>query len=192
MFRLELNKQNEIKNNIVEKGLTVEISARNLDLGEDGWDVPFAVGWHPYFWFGEEDQSNVDQWKLTLGKGHRIEVDDRLIPTGKLIEFEGYSSQSLKGHDFDTGWYLGESAKEGQLRKVVLENSEKKVDIVIWQEVGKYDYFQIYTPHNRKSIAMEPMSAATNAFNENVPRESNKIRIPAQETWVGSFGVYLN
>jgi len=187
-------------------GLEIEVSATNLDLGEEAWDVPFAVGWHPYFWFGEDSNETLDQWNLTLPAVQKVVVNDRLIPTG-TEQFTSYKHQSLKDHKYDTGFIFdNKSAAESSMpspsdftsftstkHKTILESPGKNAKIIIWQDKDKYDYFQIFTPDNRKSIALEPMSAVTNAFNKSFPQENqNKIRVLNGDTWVGSFGVILD
>ena len=46
-------------------------------------------------------------------------------------------------------------------------NKDMDFGFTIWQETGKYKYnfLQVYTPPHRKSIAIEPMTCAPDAFN---------------------------
>jgi len=59
----------------------------------------------------------------------------------------------------------------------------------ICQETGKYKYnfLQVYTPPHRKSIAIEPMTCAPNAFNN----EQGLIILAPFESFSASWGISM-
>ena len=123
--------------------------------------LPVGDGWHPYFTLGE----SVDNCQLYFPACERIEVNDKMIPTGKLEQYSEFSeTTSLQGVDLDTGFKLLE--EEG-IAEVKFHSPQQKITLKYWQETGKqkYNYLQIFTPPHRQSIAIEPMSCATDAFN---------------------------
>lgn len=117
--------------------------------------LPFGTGWHPYFQLGE----TIDALQLDFPACQQMELLPNLIPTGKLLPFlEKSTLLHLKECHWDDCFYF----EKEQEAKFVLKSAQ--LDLHIENESG-YPYFQIFTPKDRKSIAIEPMSCAPNAFN---------------------------
>lgn len=128
----------------------------------DKRNIPVGDGWHPYFMLG----GKVDDFSLAIPPARKIEVNERLIPTGKKREFLEYCSFTPIGKRFfDDGFILKKS--ESGIAKTLLRDPRRDLTLTVWQETGKgkYNYLQVFTPPSRASIAIEPMSCATNAFN---------------------------
>ena len=144
-----------------EKGFTATTRLTN----NDNKDLPIGDGIHPYFRTG----TTVDNWRLKLPKCQLLEVgDNRLIPTGKTEPFTKYEEIKVFGDQkFDACFVYDTSAVKDGIATLEIEDPEKGVKFTIWQEVGenKYNYLQIYTPDDRKSLAIEPMTCAPNTFN---------------------------
>jgi len=160
-----------------DRGFICETSITNVDTVH----FPIGDGWHPYF----KTKGKVDKLQIKIPSKYRVEVAD-LIPTGKLIP-EKYPDAIMIGNtEYDTGFVLVE--KEGR-NATELYDRELDINIVIWQETGKwkYNYLQIYIPPDRKSIAIEPMSCATNAFNNKI----GLVVLEPEQTFKASYGVYI-
>jgi aldose 1-epimerase len=146
VYRLEVNKGLICKTNV---------------LNTDNKPMPFGDGWHPFFSFNK----SIDDLYLKFSAEELILVDDRLIPTGEFKKFDQYNSLApIKNAEFDTCFLLSQRSKE---HTTEIYDPETNARISIWQETGprKYNYLQIYTPLQRKSIAIEPMTCNVNAFN---------------------------
>jgi aldose 1-epimerase len=123
---------------------------------------PIMDGWHPYFKLACE---NINDLLLKIPAKQRTEIDERMIPTGKLLPLNNFSDYSKIGSTFfDTCFPL--EVNEAII-STELYNQEKNVTFQFWQESGaqKYNFLQLYTPPDRQSIAIEPMSSNTNSFN---------------------------
>jgi aldose 1-epimerase len=119
-------------------------------------ELPFGLGWHPYFKIGK----NVDDLKLQIPSANEIDVDDRLLPTGNLREFLKFKEPQLIATNFlDTGFVVSDNRKETRLI-----NDELGIQVIVENGEG-FDYLQIYTPPDRKSIAIEPMTCEADALN---------------------------
>lgn len=137
-----------------EQGFFIEYTLKNTGTRI----APAALGWHPYFTFG----SNADNWKLTCGGEGYVPIDETMMPTGQI--------ESVKGTDFDfrKGRPIGSGeidialtgAKEGLS---FLEDGENTLELYF--DPALFSYIQLFVPPNRDSIAIEPITAATNAFN---------------------------
>ena len=113
--------------------------------------VPVSFGYHPYF--GLPDPRA--QWRLELPTMRRLVLDPRGIQTGDEVPFDGLDAQ-LGELAFDDGFALmAEQASfsiAGAARRITVEFLEG------------YPYAQIYAPKDKDYIALEPMTAPTNAL----------------------------
>ena len=137
-----------------ENVLTVSTTITNDDAGL----IPVQDGWHPYFSFG----GSIDDLQLELQSKELVVFDEALIPTGKLLPYQEFSSLKKIGYAEFDNCYTVNFAECQPL--CVLRDAEKKIQLEIYPEKS-YPYIQIYTPHHRKSIAIENLSAAPDAFN---------------------------
>ena len=119
--------------------------------------IPMTDGWHPYFSLGRK----VDDWWLKIASDQMLEYDASLIPTGKLITNKDFHEGRLIGNTkLDNGFLL----KPGASPFCVLKNPANNISIEFISAVN-YPYLQLYTPDHRKSIAIENLSSAPDAFN---------------------------
>lgn len=148
--------------------------------------MPFGDGWHPYF----QTNTKVDRLQLCLPAAELIEVDDKLIPTGNLLPFKDFEDclVTIGDRQFDTGLKLTLNGRDDQAN-IELYDPENDILINLWQEVGdkKYNYLQLYIPPDRQSIAIEPMTCATDAFNNGM----GLITLAPGERFQAKYGITL-
>lgn len=158
-----------------KEGLTC--SLRFINTGKT--DLPIVAGWHPYYML----RAPVDRLLLKLPSGRIIEVDERMIPTGRMMKYDTFSQLKPVGRkSFDNIFKLEQADGEAI---IILSNPENDTTIEAWQETELFKYWVIYTPPGRKSIAIEPMTGNIDAFNN---REGLIIIKPGNEV-SGRFGV---
>lgn len=134
--------------------LTVSSTITNFDEQL----MPVTDGWHPYFTLGDP----VNECQLEFQSKEMLEFDEELIPTGKLIPYEEFGSlRTFGGTVYDNCFTLNFAECQPMC---VLRNPARKVQVEIHPEAS-YPYLQFYTPDHRKSIAIENISAAPDAFN---------------------------
>ena len=132
--------------------VTTTVSHKNNDA------IPFADGWHPYFTLGE----TIDDCILQLDSREQLEFDETLLPTKFIVRDERFVHGSLlKNVSLDNCFLLTNPGKS----VCTLKNNELQLTIV---PDASYPFLQVYTPSHRKSIAIENLSAAPNAFNNNL------------------------
>lgn len=140
----------------LEITITFTLKARELAIDMSGKnrgtiDAPFGVGWHPYF----TARKRIDDLYLTLPAASILETDKvkELIPTGKKLPNEfGTNKRTIQNTFFDTCF------TDLEKHSVLFENIELFMD-------NQMKFVQFYTPDERTSIAIEPMSCAPDAFN---------------------------
>ncbi len=145
--------------------------------------LPFGDGWHPYFRISRR----VNELTLLIPSQWKVDVDKEMIPTGMKEFFPSFlDGAPVRDHQFDCGFYVGD---QKMIAETELSDPVDNLHIRLWQETGrnKYNFLQVFTPASRESIALEPMTCATNAFNNG----EGLIVLEPGETFGASYGVRL-
>lgn len=120
--------------------------------------IPMADGWHPYFGFG----GSIENLQLQVKASAMLEYDQALIPTGKSITFNPWFNASRIGDTKQDHGYILDFTQPQPLCSLTDPDSGVTIEI---HPDRSYPYLQLYTPDHRKSIAIENLSAAPDAFN---------------------------
>jgi len=138
-----------LKNNVV----TAETIITNLSDST----IPMMDGWHPYF----KLEASVNDTFIELKANGKIEYDEMLLPTGKILDENEFTiSKKIGALHLDNCYTVDASANT-----CVLENEKYKL---IVQPLMNYPYLQLYIPADRKSIAIENLSGIPNCFNNKI------------------------
>ena len=166
---------------LTARGLTLTFEALNTGLTRS----PAAFGWHPYFTLNNTD---IDNLTLTLPTQTEVTLDEHLITSGtKPAPANRLGTFSLKKVELDTPWLALFEEVNGQRKaKTVLHWPEENVALQLTQSES-LGYVVVYTPTRRDSIAIEPLTANVNAFNNG---QGLTILNPG-ETLGGQIGVRL-
>ena len=129
-------------------GLTLETA---LIAGSAG-PVPVSFGFHPYFGLPDLPRS---QWRLELPAMRRCVLDRHGIPTGEEEAFAGFAGP-LGDRIFDDGFAVLDERPSFSLwgagRRITVEF------------LAGFPYAQIFAPPGKDFVAIEPMTAPTNAL----------------------------
>jgi aldose 1-epimerase len=147
---------------------TVESTVTNIGSG----DLPYSEGWHPYYTLGEK----INGLTMTLPESNLAILDKADIPTGEFKPDTRFVGGRLINDEFINDCFClnqGESTFVSKNKKNfenILATVELKSDtksLQIWQKAGdeQYNAIQIYTPPDRMSIAIEPMTAEPDTLN---------------------------
>jgi aldose 1-epimerase len=137
-----------------------KLFCRTIIRNTDSKKIPMGDGWHPYFALAKQ----IDELQLQLPESFILN-DSEIITGIKNAEPAAfYSPKKIGAEHFDSCFKLSENKNRAEVK---LTNPESNVLLIVWQECGenKYNYFQLYTPPSRKSIAIEPMTCPPDAFN---------------------------
>lgn len=161
-------------------GVWLEVATEFVNTGKTM--APAGFGWHPYF----KVDGSIDTLQLTLPEVEKIEVDERLIPTRKKKQFSDFEKPAwVADTEFDTGFRLC-----GVPREVQLYDEKRGLSVIVSMEGNNhsYDYLQVYTPPGRKSLAIEPMTCAADAFNNGW----GLAKLKPQETLSARFTILVS
>ncbi len=136
--------------------MTIEnkVSVQTIITNNFHQEIPIMDGWHPYFKLNNTIETSTLQF-TNIGK---IVYDNNLLPTGKIEndnEFD--TAKTLAGIHLDSCYIL-----DPLNPFCILSNANFK--LIVHPEIN-YPYLQIYTPDNRKSVAIENLSGVPNCFN---------------------------
>jgi aldose 1-epimerase len=168
-------------------GLSMRTTATNV--GRD--PAPYGAGHHPYLTVGTQ----IDEARLKLPALMRLEANDRLIPTGRVLPTRGTAYDFLElrpigSSRMDTAFANLVPDSDGLIR-VHLEASGGNPRSTLWMEPA-YRFLMVFTgdgipdpARRRRGIAIEPMTCAPNAF-----RSGDGLTIlQPGESWSGSWGI---
>jgi aldose 1-epimerase len=140
-------------------GQTLQIQTTLIN--QDTKTIPIADGWHPYFQLSDTINNC---WLRFPAKG-MLEFNELLIPTGKILPYQVFNASKPFGNTVLDNCFLIDPAA-GQ---PVCEISDPESGISIRFITDEaYPYLQLYTPPDRKSIAIENLSSAPNCFNNGI------------------------
>lgn len=150
--------------------LGFSIEFKTVNTGDK--NAPIALGWHPYFKLGE----SIKGCTLTAGGGSYIPVGEDMNPTGDIESVAGSEFDYTKGIVVDDQEVdiAVSTAKDGIARL-----GKRNREIEFYFDPEMFPYTQLFIPPDRKSIAIEPITAATNAFN--MPEMGLRVLKPGDE-----------
>jgi len=124
--------------------------ATTVWAGEAG--LPVAFGFHPYLQLPGVERS---EWEIEAPVRERLELDERMLPTGPREAAE-IESGRLGARTFDDAFLAPAGgapfALSGGGRRLELRMGEG------------YPFAQVYAPADLAAVAFEPMTAPTNAL----------------------------
>lgn len=154
----------KVRYELIESGLHVTHTATNLS----GSPAPYVLGTHPFLKVGD---TPVAELTITMTATTRFVTDDRLIPTGEVAvagtEFDLSDGRLVGELDLDTAFGGVEVIDGVAVRLTSPDGRELRLTVD-----ENFDFVQLFTPRNfptlsgvAQAVAIEPMTAAPNAFN---------------------------
>ena len=164
----------ELTATLCAEALTLETT---LIAGPDG-PVPVSFGFHPYFGIPDVPRA---KWQLGLPAMHRLLLDERGIPSGAEESWNRFDSE-LGERSFDDGFALLDACPSFHLT-----GGGRRITVEL---LAGYPYAQVFAPNQQEFVAIEPMTAPTNALASGhglrvlAPRErfaaAFRVRVEAQ------------
>jgi len=114
--------------------------------------VPVSFGFHPYFRLPAVDRAD---WNVELPVREHLLLDDRMLPTGdrEAVQVE---SGRLGSRTFDDA-YVSPPA----VQSFSVAGGGRRIEVAF---AAGFPFAQIYAPDDDDVIAVEPMTAPTNAL----------------------------
>lgn len=150
------------------EGLALTITATNVGYHS----APYAAGWHPYFCFGGE---SIDCLEMQVPAHQTILADDNLLPlAGASAHASIHTRPELDfrlprpiGAGVIDAALSGLSADADGIIRSRLRDPKRGCGLTVWQEGGLVHLFtgDTLARDPRRSVAIEPVEAMTDAFN---------------------------
>ncbi|MFO1060065.1 MAG: aldose 1-epimerase [Dongiaceae bacterium] len=137
--------------------LTAQLSPRALTVevcltADRTGPVPVSFGFHPYLGLPGLPR---EQWRLELPRMRRLVADGQGIPTGDEQDYRGFAG-ALDDITFDDGFAL-----PGGAPQLAIAGGGLRIAV---EPLAGYGFAQVFAPPGKALIALEPMTAPTNAL----------------------------
>lgn len=139
-------------------GAALKVSITIINKGDT--NMPLGLGWHPYFRF----PCLVNDLELELNCKHQYKLDEKKIPTNETVAFDRFQKSNLVQNTFLDNCF---ALPGNELVQTIIKDNKNGIRLIMEQATGvnQFNYIQIYTPKDRQSIALEPMTCTPDAFN---------------------------
>jgi aldose 1-epimerase len=114
--------------------------------------VPISFGYHPYFTLPGVDRA---EWEIAIPVDERLVLDERMLPTGEREPVD-VEEGPLGSRTFDDAYVAPSGGAP-----FVVAGGGRRIEVTF--DRG-YPYAQVYAPADDDVIALEPMTAPTNAL----------------------------
>lgn len=122
--------------------------------------IPVTDGWHPYFTLSD----TINNLEMQMQVSDKLIFDNELLPTGETEKYKAFEKfTKIEDAVFDNCF----TVKKGAKTALQLKDPSTGLTLKIKPQ-SNYPYLQIYTPAHRRSIAIENLSAAPDAFNNKI------------------------
>ena len=178
---------------LVDAGLEVTLHAAN----RGSTAAPFGAALHPYLAVGG---GRVDDARLQVPARAWLPVDEQLVPTGETRPVDGtrHDFRSLRAigeAQVDTTYTDLEPDADGRSRvEIAFESDGRRRHLTVWMD-DSFSHLQVYTgdedpdpQRRRRSVAVEPMTCAPNAFNSG----RGLLVLEPGEEFGGCFGIVVS
>lgn len=145
---------------LADRTLTIETTV----LPTTAASVPLCFGYHPYLTIPGAPR---EEWRLTTPTMRRLPVDDRGIPTGESEDWNG-GTEPLETASYDDGF---DQVPDGAV--FALAGGDRRVEVTF--EKG-YPAAQLFAPPSEALVAIEPMTAPTDALQ----RGNHRYAVPGK------------
>lgn len=171
-----------------EGGLRCEFSARN----EGEVAAPFGAGFHPYLVVGPDP---VAAWEAGIPADRIVELGAGFVPTGRILNVReagvDFREPRAVGDVRLNHCFAGLQRDTDGIARAFLRDPRTGRTVTVWMD-RTFQYLVAYTgdaieaPFARRSLALEPMTCATDAFNR---PELGMIRLEPGQAVEGIFGI---
>lgn len=143
-----------------------DLEIQGIVFADSGSPVPISFGFHPYFGLPGIPRA---EWTLNAPAMRKLALDAQGIPTGQETPWTPLAAR-LGNTGYDDGFALGSE-------HATFSIAGNGYSIAIEFQSG-FLYAQIFAPKDKEFIAIEPMTAPTNAL---CSGESLRVIAPGQQ-----------
>lgn len=163
---------------------SADLTYRAVNHGEQA--APIGFGWHPYFQLPDTEAEEIE---ITIPCERYVGVHENLMPTGEFPSVD----EGVGFYDFRTARAIGKGEydiayplSDQQRREGAVATLSSPRHRIYLSASGAFSYFQLFTPPDRTSVALEPISNVTDAFNR---EDMGKQLLQPGEKLEGMIGI---
>jgi aldose 1-epimerase len=133
----------------------LEVIFEALNTGKSA--MPFACGWHPYFRFPDTE---VEDLEISFKPISRFLSDSQMIPL-KEENLNGKQAFKFSQDQIDHVFRL----EPHQVHRTEFMDTKHGKSLILEQSSIQFPFLVVFQPAGFTSVAIEPMTANTDAFN---------------------------
>ncbi|MHA8056389.1 aldose 1-epimerase [Aquirufa nivalisilvae] len=133
----------------------LDVSMKCINTGDS--DMPFACGWHPYF---QIPGTELADYHIYFQGKSRFLSDSQMIPM-KEEALEMKNGLSFRSEQIDHVFRL--NSVDTHLTELV--DTKQNRALFVKQSSKLFPFLVVFAPANENCVAIEPMTANTDAFN---------------------------
>ncbi|MEY3956566.1 MAG: hypothetical protein RLZ73_1021, partial [Bacteroidota bacterium] len=133
----------------------LEVTFEALNTGEG--PLPFACGWHPYFSFPD---TTVDDLEINFKPISRFLSDSQMIPL-KEENLNGKQQFKFSTDKIDHVFRL----EPMEIHRTEFIDTKHQKRLILEQSSILFPFLVVFQPEGFSSVAIEPMTANTDAYN---------------------------
>jgi aldose 1-epimerase len=130
------------------------IGIKTTIVNQSNNTIPYMDGWHPYFTLGGQ----IDDYLLEFKSNAKLEMRDDMIPSGIIRQENNFEKGKIIGNTHLDDCFILDPIEN----KIKISYAGNSITVI---PIQNYPYLQLYTPGDRKSIAIENLSGAPDCFN---------------------------
>lgn len=154
----------ELTYTIHKNGIVLSIKVINKDKNA----FPFSIGWHPYFF-----SQNLDNSAINFSSDTKYVFNKQQIISG-TTHLDVKMPFQLKGLTLDDGFPL-------KTNEIDFSTPEYSFNI---KSTSKENFLQLYTPNVQNIIAIEPMTGAADNFNNKIGLQTLQPNASYNVEWI--------
>ncbi|MHA8049548.1 aldose 1-epimerase [Aquirufa sp. ROCK-SH2] len=155
-----------------------EVNFQTINTGNE--PMPFACGWHPYFSF---PNTSIKDYQVAFSAKEKYLSDPQMIPfKSEKVDFK--NGVDLRSEQLDNVFLL----EKLPYHVAELKEKTQQKSIFIGHSSEIFPYFVAFIPEGYDCLAMEPMTANTDAFNTFeglLSLESKDVFNGKVDVWIG-------
>ncbi|WP_236943362.1 aldose 1-epimerase [Hymenobacter sp. PAMC 26628] len=127
--------------------------------------MPVGDGWHPYIL----TESGATDTQLQFESQGELLLSADYLPTGQQRAHNRFAALTAIGPPGDLHECHALALQAG-IHRTWVHDPARQLTVEVWQETGpgKYNYLQLYVPPDQHSVAVEPYTCPSDAFNSGV------------------------
>lgn len=127
--------------------------------------MPVGDGWHPYIL----TEAGASATQFQFESQYELPLSADYLPTDQQRTYHRFAALTAIGPPGELHECHALAGRVG-IHRTRVHDPARQLTVEVWQETGpgQYNYLQLYVPPDHRSVAVEPYTCPSDAFNSGV------------------------